>query len=146
MRFLTTILLTAATLVQQPSTVKSKLVYVVILSRHGVRSPTASNEAISQYAAEPWPDWGVAPAELTPHGRKLTEILGAWYRAWLADDGLLPETGCKPASAIHVRADVDQRTRESARALSSGMFPGCTIQVQVVSAGADPLFHPISAG
>jgi 4-phytase / acid phosphatase len=144
--FLTTILLAAATLAQGPLSSKPKLVYAVILSRHGVRPPTASNEAISQYAAEPWPDWTVAPGELTGHGRQLMGILGGWYRGWLADDGLLSGTGCEQTSAVHVRADVGQRTTESSRAFSSGMFPGCTIPVQVVNAEADPLFHPINAG
>jgi 4-phytase/acid phosphatase len=144
MRALTTIFLAAA-LTLQTATVPPKLIYTVILSRHGVRSPTGSNESLSPYAAEPWPEWGVKPGELTPHGRKLVEILGGWYRVWLADDGLLPETGCGPVSSTFVRADVDQRTRESARAFVTGMFPGCATQVQVQAGDADPLFHPISA-
>ena len=29
--------------------------YVVIISRHGVRSPTWNSARLNQYAAEPWP-------------------------------------------------------------------------------------------
>jgi 4-phytase/acid phosphatase len=144
-RFLTALLVTAA-LAQQPSAGKPRIAYVVILSRHGVRSPTAANDALSQYAAEPWPDWGVAPGELTEHGRKLLRILGGWYRGWLAQDGLLPENGCAPAPVVHVRADVGQRTTESARELMGGMFPGCAIEAHVAGTDPDPLFHPVTAG
>jgi 4-phytase / acid phosphatase len=146
MRLLTTLLLAAATLAQQPSAGKPKLEYVVMLSRHGVRSPTAANDALSQYAAEPWPNWGVGPGELTEHGRKLLRILGGWYRGWFAQDGLLPESGCGPAAVVHVRADVGQRTMESARALADGMFPGCAIQTHFAPSDPDPLFHPVTAG
>jgi 4-phytase/acid phosphatase len=146
MRFFTTILLSAAALVQPPAAPQPKLAYVVILSRHGVRSPTAANEAISQYAAESWPDWGVAPGELTEHGGKLLRILGGWYREWLAQDGLLSKTGCESAATVHVRADVGQRTRESARAFASGMFPECAIPTHLADADPDPLFHPAAAG
>src|SRR5690349_13103681 len=53
----------------------SDLRYVVILSRHGVRSPTAKPEDLNRYSAEPWPDWGVGPGMLTPHGRDLMKIV-----------------------------------------------------------------------
>ncbi len=43
----------------------SELRYILILSRHGVRSPTASPEDLGRYSAQPWPDWGVAPGMLT---------------------------------------------------------------------------------
>jgi hypothetical protein len=56
---------------------KSKLAYVVILSRHGVRSPIATNEALKQYAAEPWPNWRVPPGELTEHGLIVTHTVEA---------------------------------------------------------------------
>jgi 4-phytase/acid phosphatase len=123
-----------------------KLAYVVILSRHGVRSPTASAADLRQYAADPWPAWSAAPGELTEHGRKAMTVLGAWYRAWLAHDGLFPAGGCEQSMMVHVRADVGQRTHESGRSFAQGLFPGCPPEVQVVSANADPLFHPVSAG
>jgi 4-phytase/acid phosphatase len=123
-----------------------KLAYVVILSRHGVRSPLATPEALSQYAAESWPKWGVAPGELTEHGGNLMEILGRWYREWLAKDGLLARAGCDPASTVYLRADTSQRTRESGRRFVEGMFPGCGIALHTVETDADPLFHSVAAG
>ena len=38
---------------------KSDLQFVVLLSRHGVRSPLLKNEEMAKYAAEPWPKWEV---------------------------------------------------------------------------------------
>ena len=146
MRFLLAILISGAALAQSQPAVKPKLIYVVILSRHGVRSPTATNEALSQYAADPWPKWEVAPGELTEHGAKLMGILGAWYRGWLAQDGLLPAGGCEEANRVHVRADVDQRTHASGRAIAEGMFPGCGVVTHTVADKTDPLFHPVAAG
>jgi 4-phytase/acid phosphatase len=137
---------TAAAPAQTVPASGAKLSYVVILSRHGVRSPTAAPEALSQYAAEGWPKWGVAPAELTGHGAKLMEILGGWYRGWLAQDGLLPETGCEGASTVYLRADTNQRTLESGRSFVAGMYPGCTIAAHTVPGDQDPLFHSIAAG
>jgi 4-phytase / acid phosphatase len=146
MRLLLAGLLIPVALAQSQPDDKPKLTYVVVLSRHGVRSPTAANDALIQYAADPWPNWGVAPGELTEHGRKLLGILGGWYRGWLAEDGLLPESGCGAAGSVHVRADVGQRTTESARALAEGMFPGCGVETHTVEGDADPLFHPVAAG
>lgn len=146
MRFLLPLLLAPVVLAQPPRAAKPKLVYVVILARHGVRSPTATNESLRQYAAEPWPEWGVAPGDLTEHGSKLLEILGGWYRGWLAQDGLLPTAGCEAAPNIHVRADVGQRTIASARSLMQGMFPDCAIPADTVAGDTDPLFHPVTAG
>jgi 4-phytase/acid phosphatase len=145
MYLLAAVLLAVVSEAQTPAAAP-KLIYTVIISRHGVRSPTTANQAISQYAAEPWPEWGVAPGELTPHGARLLNILGAWYRQWLSGERLLSGTGCEDADAVHARADVDQRTRESGRALAEGMFPGCNVGVHTVERKTDPLFHSVAAG
>lgn len=138
--------LTSAITGQTAPAAGAKLTYVVVLSRHGVRSPLATPEALSQYAAESWPKWGVAPGELTEHGGKLMEILGRWYREWLAQDGLLPGARCESASTVYLRADTSQRTRESGRRFVEGMFPGCEVTLHAVETDADPLFHSVAAG
>ena len=33
--------------------------YALIVSRHGVRSPTWGTAQLNEYSAQPWPDWGV---------------------------------------------------------------------------------------
>ena len=123
-----------------------KLRFVVILTRHGVRSPTWAQSELNTYSAEPWPDWGVAPGNLTPHGGKLMKQFGSYYRLYFAAAGLLHSAGCEDASHVYIRADAESRTRETGDALAAGMMPGCNVEVHAVSQGEDPLFSPLSAG
>ena len=123
------------------------LQYVVIVTRHGVRSPTWTLGRLHQYSAEPWPDFGVPPGYLTPHGRKLMTILGAFYREYFAVRGLHTAGDCAAPAASYFRADADQRTRETAAALAETMRPGCKTEIQAGPEGsADALFDPIEAG
>ena len=124
-----------------------QLRYLVIISRHGVRSPTWNSERLNQYAAEPWPEWGVPPGNLTPHGRALMKLMGAYYREWLSGERLLSKKGCGDVGRIYIHADTDQRTIETGRALAETLLPGCPVAVHSEPEGSrDPLFDPISAG
>jgi 4-phytase/acid phosphatase len=105
-----------------------------------VRSPTWERARLNEYSTEAWPDWGVAPGELTPHGRAGVKLMGAYYRAWLSKAGLFGADGCRDAARIYVRADTGQRTRETGRAFAESLLPGCEIPVAMVAAGKDPLF------
>jgi len=124
-----------------------QLRYLVIISRHGVRSPTWNSERLNQYAAEAWPEWGVPPGNLTPHGRALMKLMGAYYREWLSGERLLSQQGCGDVGRIYVHADTDQRTIETGRALAETLLPGCPVAVHSEPEGSrDALFDPISAG
>jgi 4-phytase / acid phosphatase len=124
-----------------PSAAASRLKYVVIVSRHGVRSPTWDNARLNQYSAQPWPEWGVAPGELTPHGAALIRLMGDYYREWVTDEGLIDPQGCKDAGRVHIVADVSQRTRETGRALAESLMPGCGLSIDSQSEDRkDPLF------
>jgi 4-phytase / acid phosphatase len=121
---------------------REQLKFVLVLSRHGVRSPTWTNARLDQYAKRPWPRWPVEPGILTPHGEQLMTYLGAYDRAYFAQLGLLSGEGCADVSHVYLWADTDQRTRESARGLADGMFPGCNAQVHALpGVTRDPLFH-----
>src|ERR1700733_10326164 len=121
----------------------SKLKMVVILSRHGVRSPTWTQDRLNAYSSLPWPDWSVPPGDLTAHGHELLKLFGAFDRATLADAGLFESDGCKDAGASYIWADTDERTLESGHALAEGLFPGCAPMVHSRAPGTnDPLFHP----
>ncbi len=127
---------------QGPATPVGQLKLVVILSRHGVRSPTWTPDRLNATSTLPWPAWHAAPGELTPHGYELLARLGSFERASLSADGLFAATGCADALATTIYADTDQRTLASGRALAEGLFPGCPPQVQSIPAGqSDPLFH-----
>ena len=114
---------------------------VVVVSRHGVRSPTKLGE-LDAYAAQPWPAWPVGPGELTPHGAMLMTAFGRAYRESFAAAGLRGAE-CPPAGSAYVWADIDERTRATGEALAAGFAPGCALRVNSSDAGVDPLFHPI---
>ena len=125
----------------------SQLRYVVIITRHGVRSPTWDNARLNQYSSEPWPEWGVPPGYLTPHGRILMQLMGAYYREWLLSEHLLNAEGCGDVDRVYIHADTDQRTVETGRALAETLLPGCAVAVHSAPQGSrDPLFGPIEAG
>jgi 4-phytase/acid phosphatase len=117
----------------------AELKYVVIVSRHGVRSPTWDVARLNQYSAQPWPDWGVAPGELTSHGRAQIKLMGTYYRDWLLQEGILG-AGCASAERIQIRADKGQRTLETGKALAESLAPGCEVKFDSRSEGKDTLF------
>jgi len=137
-------LLSAQSATQPSSTQDAAPIFVIYLTRHGVRSPTGKPEQYSPFSVAPWPAWNVSPGYLTEHGYRLMRDFGAWDRQQLAGEGLLAATGCDDAARVTFYADSDQRTRETGKALAEGLFPGCATQVRGLPEGThDPLFHPL---
>ena len=60
---------------------QDELKFVVIVSRHGVRSPTGKLDQLNQYSRQPWPTWSVPAGYLTEHGAKLMTLFGSYDRA-----------------------------------------------------------------
>lgn len=126
---------------------ENALRFVVIVSRHGVRSPTGKLDQLNHYSRQPWPTWDVPPGYLTAHGARLMTILGTYDRALLASQGVLGPGGCTDVAHIRIVADSDQRTRESGKALAAGFAPECHVDVTALPEGTpDPLFHSLNAG
>jgi 4-phytase/acid phosphatase len=120
------------------------LQYVVYVTRHGVRSPTAKAEKYTPYAKGAWPAWPVQPGFLTPHGFHLMELFGAFDRLQFAQQGLLPESGCAGAAQVSIYTDSDERTIETGKAIAQGLMPGCALTVLGrPERTRDPLFHPV---
>lgn len=125
----------------------AELQFVLYLSRHGVRSPTGKASKYAKYSSAAWPEWDVPPGYLTAHGYQLMKLFGAYDRAKLAKEGLMAPSGCADAAHVTIVADSDERTRETGRALSEGLLPGCGVAVQALPQGtADSLFHSMEAG
>ncbi|WP_430389902.1 histidine-type phosphatase [Dyella sp. 20L07] len=120
---------------------------VILLYRHGVRTPLPGEIQANEVTGQPWPAWLQAPSELTPHGAMGAVRMGAYDRKRLAADGLFPPNDCPAPSSTWFWANTDQRTIASAKALAEGFAPGCAIAIGHLRQGSeDPLFHPIEAG
>src|SRR5262249_35958810 len=116
-----------AVAISQPA---PQLVYTVMVIRHGVRSPTWTDDRLRAYSSAPWPSWKVQPGELTAHGGEMIQALGAYYGAALRESGLLPRNpSCADTARAFLWADVDQRTMETARALGKGLVSNCQVAI-----------------
>jgi 4-phytase/acid phosphatase len=131
-----------------PTSDKLTLERIVLVARHGVRSPTQGPDVLSKATPQRWPDWPVAPGILTDHGRRDVTLMGGWLRADYARRGLWPAKGCLPAGSVYAWADgKDQRTRVSGQALLDGAFPGCGLHDAFGTEDQiDPLFSATDAG
>ena len=97
-----------------PAEAAQKPIFAVVLTRHGVRSPTKS--PAGNYD---WPSWKpVEDGFLTKHGYALMTYAGQYYLKSFRDAGL--PIKCSPAN-VFLYADVDQRTIATGRALIEGL-------------------------
>ncbi len=121
---------------------------VVVLSRHGVRSPTKQTALMNAVTPNPWPKWPVPAGYLTPRGEQLVGLMGTFYGDYLRAKGLLPTNECPADGVVRVWADIDQRTLLTGEALLAGMAPQCGLKIyhQADLHKTDPLFHPVEAG
>ena len=118
----------------------------IILSRHGVRTPMGTDEDMARYAPQPWPKWEAPPGIQTPRGNLLIALMGDYYRARFAGDGLLSGNPDTDRPLVFVRADSDQRTVETGRILGKALVPGGEPEVHSMAQGVDdPLFEPYRA-
>lgn len=121
---------------------------VVILSRHGVRSPTKQTDLMNNVTPDKWPQWPVQAGYLTPQGEHLMTLMGGFYRDYFRSHNLLPAQGCPTDGSLYVWADIDQRTRLTGQAFLAGVAPECDLKIhhQADLKTTDALFHPVEAG
>jgi 4-phytase/acid phosphatase len=111
-----------------------ELEQIVLLSRHGVRSPTQPLSELDRLVTTPWARWPVAPGELTPRGANLMRLMGGYYRAIYARRGLLSPDGCPDPGTVMAWADVDQRTRATAKSLTGfSLAADCESNIKTTS-------------
>lgn len=123
-----------------------KLVKVVVLSRHGVRAPTQKHKTLEEWSERVWPVWPVKRGWLTPRGAELVTAMWGTVGEQFRKDGILPPNLCQRPADVFVRADTDERTRATARALLDALAPDCRLGYAVSTDAIDPLFHPVKAG
>jgi 4-phytase / acid phosphatase len=133
-----------------------RLVKVVILSRHGVRSPIPSQSELDSWTASQWPIWHCptkenpnkvcASGQLTPRGATLAQQMGTYYRSYLAE--LLRPDQCPAQDDVFFWADLDERTRDTGEALLGGFRPNCDVTKYFHTAeppAPDRIFHPVTS-
>jgi len=145
----------AATPCAPASAKPDTLVKVVILSRHGVRSPIPSPAELETWTTSTWPKWNCAtpPAvklcasgQLTPRGFTLAEQMGIFYRAYLAE--LLPPEQCPAPADVFLWADRTERTEQTGLALLQGFRPSCAAASyfhMAATSSTDRIFHPVTS-
>jgi 4-phytase/acid phosphatase len=123
----------------------TELKQVIVLGRHGVRSPLLPNSTLDMFAAQPFPVFSSSGGNLTVNGGANETILGGYYRLWLTQEGLL--TGNDPADAafVYLRANGKPLIVDTAQAFWEGLLPAASVNVTFVQ-GSDPLFDPVDAG
>lgn len=119
---------------------KQVLLKEVVLSRHGVRSPTQQAAALAGLSAKPWPQWPVKAGHLTARGSSLI------FLQWKAERTRLEALGVTP-DKIFICADAEQRTMATAGAILEALAPqGGLAPVLSDRAFVYPIFHPVEAG
>lgn len=106
---------------------EADLISVVVISRHGIRSPISPLDQYTQ-RSQGFPRWP-APADvagnLSTVGQQNVARLGAWYRDFYSAQGLLLARGsCPSDDTVFVYADVFERTISTARGYLQGLFQG----------------------
>lgn len=94
---------------------------VVIVARHGVRTPIENETRSGVFNSQPWPAWPSAPGSLTPHGIAALKRMGEFYRQ------RYPVLhGC---DSVAVESTNTPRTIGSAKAVLSVVVPDCDVPV-----------------
>jgi 4-phytase / acid phosphatase len=126
----------------------TQLKQVIIFGRHSVRSPVAPNSLLNTFSVRPFPDFGVSgPGILTSNGKALETLLGGYYRLWLTREGLLTGKDPVDAASVYFRANVIERTIDTAKAFAAGLLPAASVDVNFYPpTESDPLFEAVGAG
>lgn len=119
---------------------------VVMLMRHGVRPSTKFPATPAGTTKDVWPTWSTAAGDLTPHGAEGIKRLAAYDREVLAQQGLLPATGCAEAGAISAWASGSSRAIKTGLAFIETLQPGCKVALDhPANEDEEDQFHPSAA-
>ena len=126
----------------------TKVKQVVILGRHGVRSPVVDNSTLNNFSTQPFPVFSVpGVSSLTVNGATNETILGGYFRLWLTQEGMLTGKDSADASSVYFRANNGQLIIDTAKAFWAGLLPGAGMNIDFYpQQDSDPLFSPVAAG
>ena len=97
-----------------------KLLKIVALSRHGVRSPTQSDKTLACGAPKTWPSWPVKRGDSRLAAFELVRAMWQNMRARMHDQGLLKIASVRRRKVFFVRSDIDERDQATSRAILEG--------------------------
>lgn len=130
------------------------LVQVVMVSRHGIRSPYPPTNGtvndFTSYSPLIFPDaadWGMteeafANQYLTPHGRGVMTQMGAYYRQQWGADGL-DEVTCETMTCYADFADGATRDNDTAYFWLQGFALCPDLEIQLVNETTNPDMQPV---
>ncbi len=117
---------------------------VVIVSRHGIRSPEEdeTKEALAQYTPYKWADWKVGVGHLTEKGAQLETYFGQYLNEYLTQQGLLNKQECDSGKNIRVYSNSVPRTISTGKAITAGAFANCNVKTEHQNkiGETDPIF------
>ena len=116
---------------------------VVILSRHGIRSPlNRGGSVLSRITPHKWFNWTSAPSELSRKGAVQEFRLGQFMGRRLEEEGLFPAKWSPAEGEIRLYANALQRTIATSRSFIAGFLPLENIPVEHHGAlgTMDPVF------
>lgn len=121
---------------------------VLLVSRHGIRSPTKPLDTLQKTTGRAWSVWPVPPGELTDHGRADLALMGQFLRHWYGPLLQSASAACTSDKTVFVWADsADTRTRQSGDILAHALTGGCSGTAHSLPAGQhDPLFNALATG
>lgn len=107
-----------------------QLQQVVVVSRHGVRTPLAgSSKEFANISPRKWHSWDSPTGYLTVKGGLLETYMGHYTRLWLDEQKLLKANQCPDKESVLIYTNTLQRTIATGQFFATGAFPGCDIAV-----------------
>lgn len=120
---------------------------IIVFGRHSIRSSVTDPSVLQTYSVNDFPDFGVPKGRLTPRGKQAAALLGAYFREYLLNQGLLTGNDQEDAAQSYFRSNSIERSYETAVAFQGSLIPGSAESVHSFPFHVpDPVFDPILAG
>ncbi|KDE20844.1 phosphoanhydride phosphohydrolase [Acetobacter aceti 1023] len=131
----------------QPETSDAVLERVVLVSRHGIRSPTKPLDKLEKKTRHTWTPWPVPPGEMTAHGQFDLGLMGQFLKSYYHVASRDAAARCLPEQPAFIWADsASSRTQHSGDILAAALSDGCQTQARSMPAKThDPLFNALAA-